>query len=136
MARQAQNQAQNTYKSASNLTGASEGTAGSLLNSLTPAYAQEATNPQGYGPTTEAAMKTGSMQSTGGAVAGAVGQGGLMQARNRNSGAIAPVLDKSVRDASKINSGNNLNIEVGNAELKQRQQQEGLAGEQGLFNTE
>lgn len=136
MARQAQNQAQNTYNAASNLTGSSENTAGGLLNTLTPAYQQEITNPQGYSPTTLGAINTASQQSTGGSVAGAVGSGNLIAARNRNAAGFAPAVDKAARDAGKTNSENALGVQIGNANLKQKQTQEGLSGEQGLFNTE
>lgn len=135
MARQAQNQANQVFNTAQEFGGTSMGNANQLFNTLMPAYQQEAINPQGYTPSQKASMDTASQQSTGGAVAGAVGQGNLMGARDRNAGSFAPALDASARRAASINSENALGVENKSADLAEKKRQAGLAGLTGLYDT-
>lgn len=132
MARAAQNQAKQTYQSASDLTSQSGNNSTSLMNTLNPEYQAEINNPQGFGPTGEAAMTTAAREGAGGAGASAVGDLGLAAARNRNSGGFASAEDASVRKAAQSGADTAAGIEAKNEELKQKQIQEGLQGEQGL----
>ncbi len=100
---------------------AAYGTAAPVLNTM-------ATNPMGYSPADLAAMKTSSIQSTGGATAGAVGQGGLEAARTNNAGGSTAAIDDAARSGQVQNSVNALGVDTANANLKQQQQQEGLRG--------
>src|SRR5579863_3800897 len=124
MARQAQNNAQNTYNAASGVAGTSTGNASTLFSQLEPEFAAEVTNPTGYGASGLAAMNTAAQQSTGGSVAGQVGQGNLMAARTRNAGAFAPSADASARAGMRQNSQLATEITGQNEQLKQQQKQE------------
>lgn len=133
MARGAQQQAQQTFGQANNVFGTSNTNANNLYSSLMPMLSQEATNPEGFGKAGLAAMNTASQQSTGGSTAGAVGEGLLAAARNRNSGGAAPALDAAVRSGQQQQSQNAVGIQGENEQLKQAQQQAGLSGMAGLY---
>ena len=110
--------------------------AGNIYSSLMPQLQAEATNPQGYSPTDLSAMRTGSSQAIGGATAGITGQGNLMAARTRNSAGLTGALDEAARSGQQTASQNELAIQAANAQLKQQQQQAGLAGLSSLFGQE
>lgn len=140
MARQAQQNAQDTYKAAKGVqgqgaslfnTGVSNAT--QLFNSLEPEFQAEISNPTGYGPSGLAAMNTAAQQSTGGSVAGAVGQGNLTAARTRNAGGFKTALDESAREGMRRNSQLATEITGQNEKLKQEQSSEGLRGLSGLY---
>lgn len=107
--------------------------AAAVNSTLTPALTAEATNPQGYSPSTMAAMTTGAEQTAGGANAGATGGALLRAARTRNSGAapgsIAQTNRQGGQELSQVNSG----IQTSNANLKAKQQQAGISGLEGLY---
>lgn len=136
MARQAQNNAQKTYTAASDLTGGSQSNANSLYNNLFGQYSNQATNPVGFTPTEKADMTTASEQSAGGALGAATGKGAQYAAANKNSGSFAPVLDESARNAMRTLSNNSLKVNNEDAMLKEAHRQQGLEGENRLFNTE
>lgn len=133
MARGGQNQAKQTYNSASSVFSGSNANANNLYKTLFPTLSGEATNPQGYSPRDLAAMNTASQQSVGGSTAGAVGEGNLAAARTRNAGAFAPALDEAARAGGRQLSENALATQTANANLKQKQQQEGIAGLGDLY---
>src|SRR5207344_931992 len=128
MARDAQNQAKQTYKTSQNLTGASTANAGDLYSSLVPAFKQEATNPQGFGAPAIADMTTASNQSLGGSNAAAVGQAAELGAANRNLGSFAPAVAEASRAAGRQQSTNALGIKAADVGLKEQQKQQGLSG--------
>jgi len=131
MARGQQRQANQLFNESQQAQSSGSQQAQQLYNQVVPQLTQEATNPQGYGQKDLAAMNTASQQSIGGATAGAVGQGNLEAARTRNAGSFAPALDEAVRSGGRQLSQNALGIQENNANLKQAQQQAGLAGLQG-----
>jgi hypothetical protein len=104
-----------------------------LMGTLAPAYTQMATSPTGYSATDLAGMNTASQQSIGGSVAGAVGEGKLADLRTRNAGGSGEALDEAVRSGQRQLSENALGIQGKNADLKEQQRQEGLAGLRGLY---
>jgi hypothetical protein len=106
-----------------------------VYGSLAPTLAAEVAHPAGYSPSDEAALNTAAQQSAGGSQAAAVGQGGLLAARTRNAGAPAAAIASSARSAGQGLSQAALKIAGQNADLKNRQQQEGIAGEEGLYGT-
>lgn len=111
------------------------GDAGNLYGPLSAEYQQEATNPQGYGPTTMAKMDTANKQSAGGSQAAAVGQGALRAARTRNAGSADAAIADSTRTAGQQLSDATLHTSLANANLKNQQQQQGLQGESNLYAT-
>ena len=120
-------------KNALNQAGTAAGQASSAYGTISPIYAQEATNPTGYTPQQRANQLTASNQSLGGAVAGAVGQGALYGARTNNAGAATAALDDSARNAMAQQSQNALGVENDNAALMEKQKQEGLAGLNSIY---
>lgn len=134
-AKQAFDQSKQTFQDSQDAYGGAKTNASSLYSSLFPALSQEATNPQGYGAKDLSAMNTAGQQSVGGATAGAVGEGDLIGARTRNAGSFAPALDEAVRSGERQNSENAVNIQGQNANVKQAQQQAGLAGLGNLYST-
>jgi hypothetical protein len=135
LARKTQQQASTTFGDTQNVYGNAGQESNNLYDTLFPEYQAEATNPQGFGSKDLAEMKTNAEQSVGGSTAGAVGQGELEAARNRNSGGEAAALDQSAEEGDQALSSADLGIDTANAELKQQQQQAGIAGEAGLYGT-
>lgn len=135
MARKAQNQASQNFDNSQDTFGQAKGAAGDfsgnakhLYDTLSPQLEAEAANPQGYGASDVAGMNTAVGQSTGGATAGAVGEGNLDAARTGNRGGFQTALDESARNGQRVNADAALAIQGKNADLKQRQQQAGIAG--------
>lgn len=135
MARGAQSQASDAAKTAGSVASGAQGNAGNLFNQLFPYYSSEAFNPTGYGASDLSAMNTASGESTGGSVAGAVGQGGLQAARTRNAGSFQAAADESARAGMRQNSSNALKTQTENAKLEQEQATEGAKGLSSLYGT-
>lgn len=133
MSRAAGKQAQSTYSNASALGAGSAANANGIFPGLLQSYQSEATNPQGIGPAGLTAENTASQQSTGGSVAGSVGQNNQMAARTRNKGGFQIANDESARSGMRTNSQNAVENIARDEQLKQVQKQEGLAGENSLF---
>ena len=93
----------------------------------------EAVNPSGYTPAQMASQTTAAEQTAGGSNAGATGGALLRAARTRNAGAAPAAIGASNRAAgqelSQINSG----IQTRNADLQQKQRQQGISGLEGLY---
>lgn len=102
---------------------------------LTPTLTQLATNPTGFGQQTINNMNTAALQSAGGAAAGTVGAANLAAARTNNAGAYAPAASQAGHDATASLSDAALGVQNRDAILKQQQQQEGLAGLEGMYQT-
>lgn len=117
-------------------SGAFMGNANSLYSTLAPTLESEVAHPAGYAPADLAAMETGAQQSAGGSQAGAVGQGGLYAARTGNKGGAAAAIADASRGAGQQLSKNLLGVRSANAELKNRQQQEGISGLENLTGLE
>lgn len=113
-----------------------QGNANALYSTLAPTLETEIATPAGFGPTTTAAMNTAAEQGAGGTQAGAVGQGGLLAARTRNSGAPAAAIAQSSEKAGQQLSEGELQTQLANEALKQKQQQSGISGMEGLTQDE
>lgn len=122
-------------KDALNISGANSTLAGNAASTINPIYAQEATSPTGYTPQQRANQLTASSQALGGGMASAVGQGNLMAARTNNAGGSNLALDDAARNASAKQSENALGVENDNAQLMEKQKQEGLAGLNSIYGT-
>lgn len=133
MARGAEKNAQKSFETSQAVGKEAQGNASQLYSQLYPQLNAESTHPAGLAPEDLNAMNTASQQSLGGSVAGATGQGDLEAARTRNAGGFAPAIEESAREGMRQNSKNALAIQAGNADLKERQKQAGLAGEAGLY---
>jgi hypothetical protein len=135
MARDTAAAAGQNSQSANSLAGNYNGQAASNANILTPTLNQMATNPQGFGQQTINNMDTAALQSAGGAASGTVGQGNLQAARTNNAGGFAPAAAQAGHDATAQLSNAALGVQNNNAQLKAQQQQEGISGLQGMYNT-
>ena len=80
-------------------------------------------------------MNTASTQTLGGGQASAVGQGGLLAARTGNAGGAAAAIDAASQQAGQTNSQDMLGVANNNANLMQKQQQEGIAGLNSIYDT-
>lgn len=109
--------------------------AASLYGTLSPELSTMATAPPGINPADMAKIQTSSMQTAGGANAGAVGQGSLLSARTKNAGTADAAIAKSGESAGQSLSKANLGTQVENQQVKQQQQQTGLKGEESLYGT-
>lgn len=118
-----------------NLQSTLSSNAANLYGSLAPTLAAEASAPGGYTPAQKAAMNTAAQQSAGGTQAAATGQGALLAARTRNAGTADAAIAQGARSAGQQASNAAVGTEVRNADLEQRQRQEALQGEQGLYST-
>jgi hypothetical protein len=109
--------------------------AANINSTLTPELTAEAVNPQGYTPTQMASQTTAAEQTAGGSNAGATGGALLRAVRTRNAGAVAPAVGASNRAAGEELSQVNSGIQTRNADLQQRQRQQGLSGLESLYGT-
>lgn len=120
-------------RTAQGLEGLYSGNAAGINSTLTPALTAEAVSPSGYTPAEMGAQTTAAEQSAGGSNAGATGGALLRAMRTRNSAAAPAAIGASNRaageDLSQINSG----IQTRNADLKQKQRQQGLSGLESLY---
>lgn len=132
MSRDAQNQAKSTYNDAKDIGTTAGNNANNLYNQLVPTFANEASNPQGFGKTDLADMNTNAQQSIGGGVGAAVGKAATDSAANKNAGGFGADLDEASRQAGRQFSNVSTGIAGENAKLKEVQRQAGIAGESGL----
>ena len=107
-----------------------------LYRTLAPQLAQEATNPQGFGPEERARMTTANEQTAGGTNAGITGEAGLIEGRTRNAGGTGMALSRAARETGKNLQNATLGINSEDAQLREQQRQEALRGEQGLYGTD
>lgn len=122
-------------KTGQDLSKTYSGNAAANSNILTPTLNQLATNPTGFGKQTVNNMNTAALQTAGGAAAGTVGQGNLQAARTNNAGGFAPVAAQAGHDATTALSDAALGVQNRDALLKQQQQQEGIQGLEGQYQT-
>ena len=109
------------------------GTAAGALSTINPIYSRLATGTVGYSPTQQADALTAASQSTGGAVSGAVGQGGLLAARTGNAGGATAAIDDAARGAAATQSGDALQVQQQSDRLAQQNQALGLSGLNSIY---
>lgn len=97
-------------------------------DAVLPFLNQEVTNPQGFGQPTLNAITTATGQATSGALSNADQQAKLQAARTGNPAAQSAIIANAARTGENAQSNANLDTNIQNAELKQKQQQSGAAG--------
>lgn len=107
--------------------------ANGAYNTVNPIYTAMAEHPTGYTPQQKANLNTASMESVGGSVAGAVGQGNLEAARTNNAGGYTAALDDAARGGMVQNSENALGVQNQDAQLATQNQRIGLNGLNGIY---
>jgi len=110
-------------------------TAAAGYSALAPQLQAQAMNPQGFGATNLARIKTENEQAAGGANAGATGEASLIEGRTKNAGGLGMALSKSARDIGKGLTSANLSANLANEGLKEQQREGALKGEEGLYGT-
>jgi len=110
--------------------------AAGIGGTLIPTLTKEATNPQGFNPTDINNMTVAGEQGAGGANSGITGEAALRTARSRNAGGFSGALDQAARVKGQALSANSVGIQDQNAQLKQKQQQAGISGLQGMYGTD
>jgi hypothetical protein len=128
--------AQGATTTANNFANSEGRNASSIYSSLVPQLTAEAANPQGIAPADMAKMKTSNMQTAGGGQAAAVGQGGLLAARNRNAASPASAIDSAARTSGEDLGVANTDDELANVKAKEGERQAALSGLGGLEGTE
>jgi hypothetical protein len=110
--------------------------AGAIGSSITPFLTQEMLHPQGYSQQDLTSQLDAAQAGAGGATGGITGQANLQAARTRNSSGFTGALDDAARQRDKAAASSSEGIAANDADLKQKQQQEGAAGLQGLQATD
>lgn len=126
---------------AKNQTGVSNAYASSFNKSgiqdrgqIFPFLQGELANPQGYGQDAVNQMLTQGGEAVSGATGAANEQANLLGARTGNTAAVPGLIGQNSRNAMKQQSDNALTIALKNADLKQKQQQEGASGISSLYS--
>jgi hypothetical protein len=135
MGRDAENQAKQTFDAQQAQSKKYSANSDNAYSTLMPMYTSMATNPQGFDKPTINNLTTAGMQSTGGSVAGAVGQGNLAAARTGNVGGYQFALDNAARTGIKTNADNALAVQNEDAQYKATQKGVGLSGMTGLYGS-
>lgn len=110
--------------------------AAAIGSNITPFLTQEMLHPQGYSQQDLTSQLDAAEAGAGGATGGLTGEAALQAARTRNSSGFTGALDDAARQRAKAAAGASEGIASSNADLKQKQQQEGAAGLQNLYGTD
>jgi hypothetical protein len=121
---------------ADSLSSGLTGQAASIYGGLAPQLQAEAAHPAGFTPTQVASQNTAAQQSAGGSQAATAGAGGLYAARTKNAGAAQNAIGAGTRGAGANLSKAAVGVQNNQADLQQKQKQEGLAGLGGLYSTD
>lgn len=133
--KRARGNADSLFDTSKGITSTASNRSDTTFNSLFPQYSKDVTNPTGFGAGDLSAINTAGQESTAGGVAAAEGKAKLGAARTRNLGASQGVTDDAARTAIQQNSKNAVDTMVKNAQLKQQQRSQGLAGLSNLNST-
>lgn len=136
MARQQQQQANNTYNSASTNAANYGGDASQIGGTLTPFLTQRLTNPSGYSQSDMGAMLANAMGSAGGATSGITGQANLQAGRSRNDAGFSTALDDAARQKTAASAQASEGVAANNANLKQDQSNNAAKMLSGLYGTD
>ena len=131
--RSAVGQAGNAARTAASNSAELGAEAQGIGSNLTPFLTQEMEHPQGYSQQDQSAMLSAGLAGAGGANAGLVGQANQRAAVSRNGGAFQAALADAARQRDKAAAGASEGIAAQNADLKQKQQQAGAAGLEGMY---
>ena len=134
--RNVQSQATNSKKQADTTAGIAGANATGEGNTLRTQLTNEALHPAGLAPTDLNNMLVAQQEGAGGANATVTGEGRLAALRQRNAGGFAPALAEAQRIKGRTLATGGLDVANENAQLKQKQQQAGLTGLEGLYGTD
>jgi hypothetical protein len=95
---------------------------------LLPFLNSEITNPSGYGQPALNAMTTATGQAASGATANATEQAKLNAARTGNTAGQSAIIANAARSGANAQTNANNQVQIGNAEEKLKQQQQGAQG--------
>jgi hypothetical protein len=136
MARQAQGQANSTFKTATGNAAGFGGDASAIAGTLNPFLTQRLTNPAGYSQGDLGAMLANALGSGGGVTSGITGQANLEAGRSRNDAGFSTALAEAARARTSAASKASTGVAIDNANLKQQQQSDAAKMLQGLYGTD
>lgn len=136
MARQAQNQANSTFGTATGNAANYGGDASGINGTLTPFLTQRLLNPSGYSQGDMGAMLANAFGSAGGATSGVTGQANLEAGRSRNDAGFSTALAEAARARTASAAHTSEGIAADNANLKQDQSNNAAKMLQGLYGTD
>lgn len=136
MARQQQNQASQTYGTATNNAAGYGADASSIGGTLTPFLTQRLLNPSGYSQGDMGAMLANAMGGAGGADSGVTGQANLEAGRSRNDAGFSTALDSAARSRTQAAAGAAEGVAANNANVKQDQSNSAASMLSGLYGTD
>jgi hypothetical protein len=135
MARAAVNQASNLQSTDSSTAAQQGAQAQGVYSTLNPFLQNELRSPQGYSQADMTSQLGAAEAGAGGATSGVTGLADLQAARTRNASGFSGALDAAARSRQQTAAGSAEQIAGNNADLKQKQQQAGASGLQGLYGT-
>jgi hypothetical protein len=134
--RAAQSAASGAAKTATNVAGQEESAADSERGALTPFYRSEMNATHGFTPGQTQELLNYAGAGIGGSGSAAAGEAASEAARTRNTSGFSSALDQNARDRARematVNAGVGAQDVMGAKALNQ----EGAAGEAGLYNTD
>jgi len=134
--RSAVNQANQAFTGAQNTAGNLGGSASGISGNLTPFLTEEMLHPQGYGQQDLSAQTAAAEGGAGGAASAFTGQAAQRAAATHNAGGFQAALSDNSRNAAKGAAQSAEQIAANNADLKQKQMQQGAEGLGSLYKTD
>lgn len=134
--RAAQNEAKSAVAKAGQVADTSQGYAQQEHNALTPFYRQEMNTQHAFNPGQTNELLNYAGAGAGGANATSQGQIESEAARTRNTAGFTPALQQAARDRSRQMSESNLGVGAQDVMGAKQLNQEGAAGEAGLFGAD
>jgi hypothetical protein len=136
MAKGAQKQAQKLFGNEADFTGVERGRGKDDRSQIFPFLTNELDNPQGFGKDALSQMLTQGGEAVSGATGAAGEAANLNASRTGNTAAVPGIIDSTARNAMRQQSNNALDVNIQDAMLKQKQQQAGATGLEGLYGAD
>lgn len=133
--RGAKSQAQSADTTATNTAANENSNATAELGQVQPFFQSEMKAQHGYTPGQTDELLTAAGAGTGGATGALTGQAQLEQARTRNASGFTKSLDEMARDKDKSLAGASEQVAAQDVGLAKQENQQGAAGEAGLYGT-
>jgi hypothetical protein len=134
--RSAQNQANQTFNSATDNAATYGSNASAIGANLTPLLTQRLLNPSGYSQGDMGAMLANALGSAEGSTSGITGQANLQAARSRNDAGFSTALAEAARARTAAAAHASEGVATDNANLKQEQSNNAAKMLAGLYGTD
>jgi L-cysteine desulfidase len=130
------NTAKNSNSQATGTAGQYGTQAQQIGSSVIPGLERDANTPTGYTAQQKSNMLTSGAESTGGADAAANATAKLTATRTGNAGGFADALQNVARQRFAANQANSRDVQMSDADLAQKKQQEARQGLQGYYGVD